>query len=201
MNKIFPVVIVLMVAALTSACEGDRSVFGEEKKAPDEFAVYSRAPLSLPPDFGLRPPKPGATRPQVVAPRNDARKALMGSSPAPATFQAADENMTPGMMALLKQAGADRTQPEIRELVNRETFLLSGGGDENFVDSILFWRKNQTDMGIVIDPAQEDRRLRAKKAEDQTVIDQTPTIQRRGSGQSEREVDSKNKGFWGSLFD
>ena len=31
---------------------------------PDEFAVESRAPLTVPPDFDLRPPEPGAPRPQ-----------------------------------------------------------------------------------------------------------------------------------------
>ncbi len=200
MKKALLFAAVLVAAAVTSACEGERSVFGEEKKAPDEFAVYSRAPLSLPPDFGLRPPQPGADRPQVIAPRNDARKALLGSTAQPPAPQAGDDDLSPGMMALLKQAGADQAEPEIRTLVNRETFLLSGGGDENFVDSILFWRKDQGLKGAVIDPGLEERRMRVKKSEGEAIIDSTPTIQRRGGGQSERD-DGKSKGFWGSLFD
>lgn len=199
MKKVSILLTVLFAAGLTSACESERSVFGEEKKAPDEFAVYSRAPLSLPPDFGLRPPKPGADRPQVVAPRNDARKALLEGSTASATSGASDESLSPGMLALLKQAGADQTEPEIRTLVNRETFLLSGGGDESFVDSILFWRKDQNLKGVVLDPGQEERRLRLEKTANDAVVDPTPTIQRRGGGETERKGDS-DKGFWGNLF-
>ena len=37
------------------------SMDGLDKRPPDEFTVYSRAPLSLPPNYDLRPPgDPGA---------------------------------------------------------------------------------------------------------------------------------------------
>ena len=32
--------------------------------SPDEFAVGRQAPLVIPPDFALAPPRPGAPRPQ-----------------------------------------------------------------------------------------------------------------------------------------
>ena len=201
MKKALVLLTVFLAAGLTSACESERSVFGEGKRAPDEFAVYSRAPLSLPPDFGLRPPKPGADRPQVVAPRNDARKALLEGSTASSSPRTADESLSPGMMALLKQAGADQAEPEIRTLVNRETFLLSGGGDENFVDSILFWRNDQNLKGVAINPGQEERRMRLEESVNDAVVDPTPTIQRRGGGGAPERKDGSDKGFWGSLFD
>lgn len=200
MKNAILLITILFAAGLTSACEGPRSVFGEEKKAPDEFAVYSRAPLSLPPNFGLRPPQPGADRPQVVAPRNDARKALLANSTAPVATQESNDSLSPGMIALLKQAGVDQTDPEIRTLVNRETFLLSGGGDESFVDSILFWKKDANLKGLVINPSLEAKRLQVKKAEGDAVVEPEPTIVRRGGGESERK-ESRSKGFWGNLFD
>ena len=51
-----------------SGC-GDRSgnILGFEKSAPDEFAVVKRAPLTLPPEYGLRPPRPGAVAELLVA--------------------------------------------------------------------------------------------------------------------------------------
>ena len=71
----------LIGTMLLSGCTSQQTnVFAQEKASPDEFAVYSRAPLSLPPDFGLRPPRPGVTRPQTVMPRNEAKKALLKSS-------------------------------------------------------------------------------------------------------------------------
>ncbi|PCH83748.1 MAG: hypothetical protein COC02_03465, partial [Rhodospirillaceae bacterium] len=46
-------------AALVSGCDSARRAFSSDKTAPDEFAVYSRPPLSLPPEYTLLPPKPG----------------------------------------------------------------------------------------------------------------------------------------------
>lgn len=46
------------------------------KRAPDEFAVVKRAPLIVPPDYDLRPPDPGAPRPNVGRTSDQARVAL-----------------------------------------------------------------------------------------------------------------------------
>jgi hypothetical protein len=51
----------LLLCLGASAC-GDstpRQVFGLDKNPPDAFTVVARAPLTLPPDFGLRPPRLG----------------------------------------------------------------------------------------------------------------------------------------------
>jgi hypothetical protein len=59
-------------------------LFDDTRRAgPDEFGVVSRAPLSQPPDFSLRPPRAGAKRPNEVTPREDAQKKLLSSSPQP----------------------------------------------------------------------------------------------------------------------
>ena len=188
---------------LLGACTDERGVFGEEKKAPDEFAVYSRAPLSIPPEFGLRPPKPGATRPQVVAPRNDAREALFNSAtgatgqPPPAPTQG-NETLSPGMIALIKNAGGDKAEPNIRALVNSETASLSVG--DELTNSILFWRDSKTLKGAVIDPATEERRMRNKQATSGAIEEGEPVIRRRERGGGSTSRDGE-KGFWESLFD
>ena len=155
--------LIFATVALGGCEQSQGNVFGEQKAAPDEFAVYSRAPLSLPPDFGLRPPKPGASRPQTVMPRNEARDALLSSNgrkPATANQAQSGVDLTPGVRALLSETGADRADPQIRFLVNSETAALSGGGDEGIAESILFWRNDPGLKGAVIDPAVEERRLR-----------------------------------------
>ena len=70
--------IVALAAALLGGCEGTREMLGMGKTAPDEFAVYSRAPLSMPPNYGLRPPAPGKARPQSEDTRVMARDAMLG---------------------------------------------------------------------------------------------------------------------------
>ena len=65
--------------ALLGGCSSIRSTFGLERNPPDEFAVVRRAPLTLPPDFTLPPPSPGASRPQESAPSQQAAAALFGA--------------------------------------------------------------------------------------------------------------------------
>ena len=43
-----------------AACDSLREEAGLTKQSPDEFAVTTKAPLVVPPDFNLRPPSPGA---------------------------------------------------------------------------------------------------------------------------------------------
>ena len=76
---------------LLSGC-GFRQLIGLDKVGPDEFAVESRAPLTIPPDFELRPPQPGASRPQEVTAAERARRAIDTAGPGEPGKQA-----TPGL--------------------------------------------------------------------------------------------------------
>ena len=48
------------VAVALIGCQSIREAAGVTKSPPDEFAVVTKAPLVIPPDFNLKPPKPGA---------------------------------------------------------------------------------------------------------------------------------------------
>ncbi len=69
------------LAVVVTACGGG-GFLDQGKRAPDEFTVYSRAPLSLPPGYALRPPEPGAAAGDPAGPRAEARSALVGGAPA-----------------------------------------------------------------------------------------------------------------------
>jgi hypothetical protein len=66
---------------LLTGCSGFKQVVGLEATAPDEFAVESRAPLTIPPEYDLRPPAPGAPRPQDVSPSAKAQEAINSAGP------------------------------------------------------------------------------------------------------------------------
>jgi len=72
-------ILVLAGAASLGAC-AHGGIRGRD--APDEFAVQREAPLSVPPDFALVPPKPGAPRPAEGTAAQEALDALFGG-PAP----------------------------------------------------------------------------------------------------------------------
>src|SRR5271170_4162758 len=73
----------LLAAATLSGCTDARRALGYDKAPPDESSVVSRAPLAQPPDFNLRPPAPGAPRPQEGTSADQARSALTPGKTAP----------------------------------------------------------------------------------------------------------------------
>ena len=78
MRKSVLVVAVCGAATLLASCGS--SLLGDRKR-PDEFAVARQAPLVIPPDFSMRPPQPGAPRPQDAGgPSQQALEALFGGS-------------------------------------------------------------------------------------------------------------------------
>ena len=62
-------------------CSDMRMALGMDRTGPDEFAVESRAPLLIPPDFNLRPPQPGATRPNELTAAERARRVIDAAGP------------------------------------------------------------------------------------------------------------------------
>lgn len=83
------------VAALT-ACGGGGGLANRDR--PDEFAVARAAPLVIPPDFALTPPRPGEPVPVSADSRTQALEALFGG---PAPRSAAETQV-------LQDAGSDR---------------------------------------------------------------------------------------------
>ena len=166
-------------AVMLGACESARKVVGNVKAPPDEFAVYSRPPLSLPPDYGLRPPEPGRSRPQVITPTVEAKAAILGK---PATIDAALRkagNSTPGTLSLLKATGGINADPSIREVVNQETSILSEE-DQRFLDKLIFWVEDKPYEGVVVDAAKEQKRIQKNQALGKEINEgETPQIKRK----------------------
>ena len=152
--------ILVSVIALTG-CEETKRVFGKTKEAPDEFAVYRRTPLSLPPDSDLRPPTPGVSRPQVVNPRDQARAALgLSAKKTDKVDLSKSEDITRlsnGERALLALTGANKANPQIRKLVEEKTADLYET-NETFTDKMVFWRSKN--KGVALDPEKELKRIR-----------------------------------------
>jgi hypothetical protein len=72
------------VLALAGCARGSvQSALGLGKRSPDEFAVVKRAPLIIPPEYDLRPPDPGAPRPNIGRTADQARVAVTGSTQTP----------------------------------------------------------------------------------------------------------------------
>lgn len=138
--------VLLCLSAVTlTACEGTKKQLGLVKQSPDEFAVLQRAPLELPPDYSLRPPRPGAPRPQEQNIETKPRRVVFGNESQTQTAPDNAEN------ALLQRAGSSIAQPGIRDIVDQESvtpveedkpvserlFGVMGLGDDSPKDSVL----------------------------------------------------------------
>jgi hypothetical protein len=80
----------LVGASLIVGCTDLKKSIGLEQTLPDEFAVESRAPLTIPPDFDLRPPQPGALRPQEQSSDQQAKQTIEQAGPGEPGKQASD---------------------------------------------------------------------------------------------------------------
>ena len=164
-----------------AACSGFNEQLGLTKQSPDEFRVVSRAPLTVPPDFALRPPEPGAPRPQEGTAAQQAERAVFRNAsgqPTLRTQTAVNPDRSIGEMSLLSAAGAQNADPDIRLIVERETNSINDESDR-FVDFLVFWN-NQPPAGTIVDPTVELRRLQENAALGQPVTTgPTPQIERR----------------------
>ncbi len=143
-------------------CDTIRSAAGMGKSAPNEFAVLTKAPLVVPPDYNLKPPRPGAAPTNQVKPTDAAQTALYGSDPA-TIASSIPGDASEGEKLLLAYAGIANADPEIRQNLasDRKNML---GADDSFTDKILFWKGAKTDPGNAVDADAEARRIGSERA-------------------------------------
>ena len=151
-RHIFTVLLLAGGLAFTG-CSKTKETLGLTRTAPDEFAVVSRAPLELPPEYTLRPPRPGAPRPQEASVYEQSRNVVFGEN-----TQAAQDTPDSGEAVLLQKAGAGQSDPAIRVIVDAE---YEASLDENkpVTEKLLGLKLGDKDKNEIIDPAHEKRRL------------------------------------------
>ncbi len=161
-------------------CESVRKTISGKKQAPDEFVVYKRPPLSLPPEFSLRPPMPGAVQTQKVSPRDEAKRAILSTTTTNSQRQVrAHAKTTPGVAALLNQTGALKADPSIRTKVNAETSSIVAE-DRRFIDKLIFWVDEAPYPGTVVDPKKEQQRITQNEALGKPITaGKVPEVKRR----------------------
>ena len=102
-KRIWFAAVPLVAVALAGCASKGRSGVFAGRSGPDEFVVGRAAPLTVPPDFALVPPRPGQPRPQEADSSTQALSALFGGQRQPSAGEA----------ALLREAGGTAT-PGVR---------------------------------------------------------------------------------------
>ena len=150
MRKII-VPVLLGLALSTAGCDSTRQALGLKRTQSDEFEVSDRQPLSVPPNYALRPPMPNAPAAAEVNPSEKAKEALLGDQAANETNSAAEKN-------LLAQATAQQNDPMIRSQLAQDQ-AASKDSEKAPGEALAFWKdKGDRKSGDVIDPVAENKR-------------------------------------------
>ena len=149
------------VAAGMAGCDTIRDAAGQTKDSPDEFAVVTKAPLVIPPDFNLRPPAAGAAPTNQIAPTQAAQAALFTADPA-TVAASLPASMSTGERYLLVKAGVQNADPTIRQEIASDS-AATRAADDSFTNNLLFGSSTPS-AGTAVDADAEARRIDAQKA-------------------------------------
>jgi predicted amidohydrolase len=130
---IAPFILVTVSSALLIGCTSTSKALGLKKEAPNEFNILTKAPLVVPPEYNLRPPRLGESSAEDNYSQKAAREALIGN------VDAAEP--TRGEVVLMTKAGVGRANPEIRLEIDGQNSVERK--TDGFTNRILFWQNGQ----------------------------------------------------------
>lgn len=143
--------------AATAACTSNG---GNNNSTPNEFRVVTKAPLSVPPEYSLRPPGAGSTTPAEVEAATTNVTTAFGTT--------MGVNASAAEKALVAAAGANAANPAVRAQIDYEESRTIRKST-SITDRVMFWRKDKP----------EDA---AAAATDNATGDQAVTIERTSTG-------------------
>lgn len=201
-------IMTLVAALLLSACTGQevRKSLGVNRSAPDEFKVVSRPPLSVPPEFTLRPPNPGES-PLVQGDREKQAEAIIlnqSAEPSDTNFQSLGDMMPkkvntaldPVMSSSLESAaeatflsniGTAKADPDIRTKLYQERIATPEVDDD--ASPLERWL-GLSEPSEVVDAEAESARIRENLDKEKPI----------NEGEV-KTIDSKEKSVLDKLFD
>ena len=141
MNNAFTLLGAGLALSLTAACTSGPRDTGINTSQSDEFRVVTKAPLTVPPDYSLRPPTPGQSLPTEVL-EDRAIVSAFGTT--------LGRNASAGERALVSAANAQAVSPVIRSQVDfEEAGMLRK--PTSIADRVLFWRGDDEEARAIAD--------------------------------------------------
>lgn len=161
------VFLIMVCVFALSACGGNSGgvgeVFGLDKRVPDEFSVVARAPLTLPPDFTLRPTAPESREEQTA--EENIQRAIFGGTQEHADVAVIESQrragVSEGEIYILRSSESLQDYPDVRRLVDLETARLTEE-DVHFVRDLLGLTG---EYGEELKPKEEYERLQQDTSE------------------------------------
>lgn len=198
----------LFTLTACGGASGIRETLGIDNRAPDEFRVVSRPPLSVPPQFNLRPPSADAQSPIVIPADKQARSIITGA-PVQSENDIGYDNSVDTAVVPVESASIDKNNAKTKASGNNSSFLSKIGADKadpkvrgELVEQKLqaqekkeegSWWSNLTSTAdkkdTLVNAEQEAKRIKDNKTANKPVTEgQTP------------EVKDKDRGLLGNIF-
>lgn len=183
-KKPFSCLLTACVLVSLSACGGEsvKETLGINRSAPDEFRVVSRPPLSIPPQFDLRPPSATAESPTVVPADKQAQSILTGSE-----ISETKRRSSSSGSQFLKNIGVDEADPSVRETLVKQRIAEQEKQSDSGWFSLLSSRKDKN--ATLVDAKSEAERIQKNKEANKPITEgETP------------QVKEKDRGIIGEIF-
>ena len=143
----------LVGVALGACSQETKEDLGLVKVGPDEFSVITRAPLSVPPDYTLRPPRPGTSRPMEISTRDNARQTVFGVEDVDQETGAVNKTEQ-ASGGFLDKVGVNEANPNIRDVLKTEV-----PADSRTTAEKLLFMSGDAEKGTPLNPKEELERL------------------------------------------
>jgi Protein of unknown function (DUF3035) len=183
MRRIAYLAVLAAMAAGLAGCDSLSEAAGLTKSPPDEFAVATKAPLIIPPDYNLKPPRAGAEPTNQVSPSESAADTLYGTQ----KVTAANGTLSTSEVELLTKAGASNSNNLIRQRIAADNRAMQAS-DDSFTNELLFGMGSDHSGGTPVDADAEKKRLDKSRANGGTApgpvkpADGSTTIQKDSGG-------------------
>ena len=164
-KALFIVASLCSLGVLTSGCSSVDTALGKTKKSPDEFQVVVRPPLTLPPNFSLRPGDENEEVQSISSVDSVNTDAVSVSDQVLTSSRMGDGSVFDNVL------GTENRVAGIRDLVDQETLGIQI--DRRLPTDILFG--GQPNVGPNLDAAKEAIRIR-RALEEGTPINEGATL-------------------------
>ena len=184
------------MAFVLVGCDSIREAAGVTKEPPDEFADVTKAPLVMPPDYNLRPPKPGAAPTNQYSPTESAAASMFGEDPAEIAKQMTGDYSQEEKL-ILATSGAAVSDHAIRQQLAADAKSMEATNDD-LTNKLLFQTGPDPQAGNPLDSDSEKQRLDAAKSSQQTNSTVTPDDAK--DSKDSATIDKSGNGWLDGIF-
>ncbi|MDA0781795.1 MAG: DUF3035 domain-containing protein [Rickettsiales bacterium] len=177
-------ILITSLSFITSCSGSVRDTLGMRRSAPNEFRVVSNPPLSVPPEFSIRPPIPEGTYKEVIKSKaEDARTVFFEN--ASADLKIKSEKQTAGEQAFGSLFNSNVANPEIKSLLHKEFIEAAKKEEEkSFLEQKILSKipsfssdKEKNTEPVVDAKSEKNRIVETKKIGEKLTGDETPTVE------------------------